>query len=77
MYPARHGKLWTVEEMWELSELYQQDITWNSIAVKMKRTISACKSRMYVIRLAFLLMNDVEGQTIMDALSRRVHNVHQ
>jgi hypothetical protein len=71
-YPANHGKPWLVEDMWKLSELYQEAITWHSIAQNMQRTISACQARMYVIRIAFALMDNKTGSTIMNTLVRRV-----
>ncbi len=76
-YPARHGKTWTAEEMWNLVELYIKPITWNTIATRMQRTISACQGRMHLLKLACALSTDKTGEQIVNGLAKNPDVQHK
>lgn len=73
--PRNHGKQWTVDDHWELVHLYNQPITWRSIAEKLGRTIPACQIRMRTIWIAFDLIKELDADSIMEKLAggKKIH----
>ena len=71
-HPEKHGQPWTVEDMWQLVELYAQEeprLTWRSIAEGCKRTVPACEFRIAVIRLAYHIFSDMNPEKLMAKLA--------
>ena len=75
-YPARHGQTWTVDEMFKLCDLYMKPITWHTIGTRMKRTISACQSRMHLLKMACMLHQDKTGDEILENLAKVPETKH-
>lgn len=74
-FPRNHGKTWSLDDHWQLVELYNQPITWRSIAEKLGRTIPACQIRMRTIWIAFDLIKELDADSIMEKLAggKKIH----
>mgnify|MGYP001032173501 CR=1 FL=1 len=71
-YPKNHGQRWTTRDQWKLVKLYAQTnpiLTWRSIAEDLGRTVPACQFRMFIIRLAFSLNQELDPNKLMKALA--------
>lgn len=73
-HPVNHGLRWSEEDMWDLVEMYADNVRWVDIASSLKRTVPACVMKIRLIKWAYTIREGVKMVSLLEDAEGKLYS---